>query len=128
MQRLASWGFSIPAAGNHKEHVWKLLEYLVSAEVAASIYRNLGWLGGLHRDLPLHIDVTENPILVWYIESLDKADRIYGVKANPYLRTASSLWSEVYDKVMRGEGLARPLLEDANRTLNALIAEGQASL
>lgn len=81
MQRLASWGFSIPAAGNHKEHVWKLLEYLVSAEVAASIYRKLGWLGGLHRDMPLHIAVTENPILLWYIESLDKADRIYGVKA-----------------------------------------------
>lgn len=120
---VGAWSLSILAHSRNKEAAWRLLEFLASPRATAVAFEEQGWLGGLHRDLPDYVDLTTLPATLWFVQALDSADVVRSEKPNLFDNHAGRLWNEVYDQVVSGKGDPEPLLSEANRVLNEIIAE-----
>lgn len=120
---VGAWNLSILSHSRNKEAAWRLLEFLASPRGTAVAFEEQGWLGGLHRDLPGYVDLSASPATEWFVRALDSADIVHSGKSNLFANHASRFWNEVYDQVMSGQGDPEPLLSEANRVLNEIIAE-----
>ncbi len=123
VQTIGAWRLTMLSGSKAKSEAWRLLQFLASPETTRLFFEGMGWLGGMHRDVAREINLRNNPGAAWYVQSLDRADRVISGKPNLYSSLASRLWSEAYEKVVSGQGSARPLLEEANRVVNARILE-----
>lgn len=120
---VGAWNLSMLSDSRNKDAAWRLLEFLASPRSTAVAFEEQGWLGGLHQDLPDYIDLSASPGTGWFIRALDSADIVHSGKPNLFSNHASRLWNEVYEQVMSGQGDPEPLLSEANRVLNEIIAE-----
>lgn len=123
IQTIGSWNLTMLRDGRQKAEAWRLLQFFASPETTRLFFEDHGWLGGLHKDLPRYIDLKNSLGSRWYVQSLDTAQVVLSGTPNAYGALAGKLWNDVYEKVVSGKGAARQLLAEANRVLNASIAE-----
>jgi ABC-type glycerol-3-phosphate transport system substrate-binding protein len=116
-QSLQGWAVGVPAGARHLEETWRLIEALVSPQAVSYYYEAAGWLGGaLDRTLARYINLDLIPGMRWFIESVDRADRLFMMPppaAISWVHRANA----ARDQVFAGTLPPRAALEEAQRLM-----------
>lgn len=124
VQQVNGWSLGIPVGAPYPDLSFKLIEFLATdVETQLQIYAASGFLGGSVAFYQELAALETNPIIRWYVQSLSAADYIDSPRPDPFLPRSDALFAEVRDKVYRGEGAAGPLLDEAQRVLEAEMRE-----
>jgi|GEM_PF-1056023 len=124
VQQVNGWSLGIPMGAPYPELSFKLIEFLATdVETQLQIYAASGFLGGSVEFYQELAAVETNPIIQWYIQSLNVADYIDSPRPDPFLSRSDALFAAARDQVYRREGAAQTLLDDAQRMLEAEMRE-----
>lgn len=124
IQQVNGWSLGIPVGAPYPELSFKLIEFLATdVETQLAIYAASGFLGGSAEFYQELAAIETNPIILWYVRSLNAADHIDSPRPDPFLSRSDALFASARDQVYGRLGAASTLLDEAQRLLEAEMRE-----
>lgn len=124
-QSATAHGLAMMKYSKNKEAAWRVMEFFASAEASAIFYEYTGWLGGLHVDLPNHVDLSREPGLAFFLRSLTEGElnTNFPGAPGPVNTEANRLWNEAFEKGIRNEVDIGVILREGNKIVNQIASE-----
>ncbi|MGI8913424.1 MAG: hypothetical protein ACR2JY_06505 [Chloroflexota bacterium] len=108
-QTLVGHNAFIPKGAKNTDNAFQLIEFLASNTAEQTIFDGTGWLGARQSFLK-KVDFSKYKGLDFFVNSIQTADKLYGMPSNPIENYCGQQWGKVQQDVIYGKAQPKDAL------------------